>query len=109
MIMSRSATMIPVIPFRWDVSCPEQLGTLLRAPAAEPAPAGGAYPQFVSDLRDCCAGVLAAACDARDAAEPDLLFVGRSPESLHDYLRGVCFETSRRERFHMLAFSMRRL
>jgi hypothetical protein len=59
-----------IVPFRWDVSRPHELGVMMNA---EPAPA---YPAFAEDLRACCAAVLGAAGDA------DLVFVGRSPESL---------------------------
>ena len=84
----------PIVPFRWDVSRPHELGGLLDA---EPAPA---YPAFAEDLRACCAAVVAAAGDA------DLLFVGRSPESLYDYLRGACFDTSWRDRLRLMLVSL---
>ena len=86
---------LPVIPFRWDVTRREQLGRLADAAPAE------AYPEFRHDLRRCCAGVVSAAPDC------DLFFVGRSPESLFDYLSGV-FEGTRPERdLRLVLFSMR--
>lgn len=84
-----------IVPFRWDVSRPHELGALADA---EPAPA---YPAFADDLRACCAAVLAAAGDV------DLVFVGRSPESMYDYLRGACFDTSWRDRMALLLVSLR--
>lgn len=86
---------LPVIPFRWDVARPERLGTLVRGPAAV------AYPGFHEDLRGCCAGVVAAAADC------DLFFVGRSPESVHDYLSGACAGTGWAGRLHRLNVSLR--
>jgi hypothetical protein len=69
------------IPFRWDVSRRELLGSIPEVNAAE------SYPEFLSDLRRCAARVVYVAGDA------DLLFVGRSPESLFDYLSGIVHET----------------
>ena len=40
---------------------------------------------------------------------PDLVFVGRSPESLYDHLRGLCRGTHWSARLHLLHFSMRDL
>ena len=86
---------LPVIPFRWDVTRPEQLGRVI---ADTPAPA---YDGFRDDLRRCCAAVVSA------APECDLLFVGRSPESLFDYLCGVFDATPWRRRVGLMLFSMR--
>lgn len=72
----------PEAPFRWDPSRRAQLGTLLRGEPAEQ------YPEFLDDLRECCARVLALADDGR------LVFVERSPESIHDYLGGALADTS---------------
>jgi hypothetical protein len=72
-------------PFRWDPSRRAQLGTLLRGEPAEQ------YPGFLGDLRECCARVVAHAGDGRP------VFVGRSPESIHDYLAGALARTSRRD------------
>jgi hypothetical protein len=82
-------------PFRWNLARREQLGSLLEG---QPA---WTYPAFLDELRECCARVMAAAADG------DLVFVGRSPESLYDYLSGVLDETSWRERLVLLNFSMR--
>lgn len=83
------------IPFRWDISHREQLGTLLDGDAAD------AYPAFIKDLRICCAKVLACCKNS------DLIFVGRSPESLYDYLSGVTRYTSYNNRLHLLNVAMR--
>lgn len=81
-------------PFRWDISKREQLGRHVSGPTAE------AYPAFVGDLRRCCARVLATAGDA------DLVFVGRSPESLFDYLSGCLQETRWALRIALLNLSI---
>ena len=81
-------------PFRWDPSRRAQLGTLLRGEPAE------RYPELVDDLRECCARVVARAGDGR------LVFVGRSPESIHDYLGGVLADTSWRDRRTLLNLSV---
>ena len=70
----------PEAPFRWDPSRRAQLGTLLRGEPAE------RYPEFLDDLRECCARVVARADDGR------LVFVGRSPESIHD-TSAACWRT----------------
>ena len=73
-----------------------------RGPPAE------SYDGFPDDLRRCCARVLEAAANLADpAGEADLLFVGRSPESLFDLLRGLCIGTTWFGRLHLLHFSMR--
>lgn len=64
-------------PFRWDIRRREQLGTLLTGDRPS------MRPGFVEDLRGCAAKAVAAAGDA------ELVFIGRSPESLFDYLSGV--------------------
>lgn len=82
-------------PFRWDVARAEQLGSLLEGPAEAP------YPGFFEDLADCAARVLGRAADR------DLVFVGRSPENLFDYLSGVLAETSWADRIRLLNISNR--
>jgi hypothetical protein len=81
-------------PFRWDPSRRAQLGTLLRGEPAEQ------YPEFLDDLRECRARVVTRAGDGR------LVFVGRSPESIHDYLAGVLEDTSWHERRTLLNLSV---
>ena len=82
-------------PFRWNLARRQQLGSLLRGERAE------SYRGFFRDLRDCCVRVASAAADA------DVVFVGRSPESIYDYLSGILADTSWAERIALLNFSMR--
>lgn len=84
------------VPFRWDVTRREQLGRLVLHRTVE------TYPQFEVDLLRCCARVIAMCDDA------DLVFVGRSPENLFDYLSGLFQDTSWRERVALFNFSWRR-
>ncbi|MBT8079175.1 MAG: hypothetical protein KJO31_11415 [Gammaproteobacteria bacterium] len=82
-------------PFRWNITRREQLGRLVeRAP-------GNVYASFAEDIRLASARVIAAAGDA------GLLFVGRSPETLFDYLSGILAETSWFDRLLLLNISMR--
>jgi len=83
------------LPFRWDLARRQQLGRLLDGPVAE------SYRGLIDDLRDCCVRVLA------QARGSDLAFVGRSPESIYDYLTGVLAGTAHAERCVLLNLSMR--
>jgi len=67
----------PIKPFRWNLAKREQIGALADVAAAE------TYPGFAEHLRTTAALVLARAGDS------DLVFVGRSPECLFDYLSGM--------------------
>jgi hypothetical protein len=92
--------------FRWDITRPEQLGRLVKIEAPLP-PAHRVDPTpdfdvFVDAVRRCCARVIAAAGDSR------LVFIGRSPESLYDYLTGALAATLRRQRLAMLNVSFSR-
>jgi hypothetical protein len=82
-------------PFRWDLARQEQLGRLIEGPMAE------SYAAFLDDLRDCCARVVAFCGNA------DLVFIGRSPESIFDYLSGLLSDTSWADRCTLFLFSMR--
>jgi hypothetical protein len=104
-----------VVPFRWDLSRREQLGRLL-APDVEtrsldghkldPAAADLYYnrqhlwPGFLAELRSLAVRAVALAGDAR------LVFVGRSPESLYDYLSGVFADTGWSGRCALLSLSV---
>lgn len=91
-----------VVPFRWDVRRREQLGRLLEAPLPERP-----HPRFTTRFREllpavrgCAARVLARAGDAR------LVFVGRSPENLFDYLTGALADTPWADRCDLLSVSL---
>lgn len=83
-------------PFRWQVARRERLGRLLDG---ERAPA---YPELIDDLLGCCARVIAHAGDA------DLVFVGRSPESIFDLGSGLLADTAWAPRLQLLNVSLRR-
>lgn len=83
------------LPFRWNLVQRQQLGSLLEGKAAE------AYRGFVDDLRHCCTRLVASAGDS------DLIFIGRSPESIFDYLSGILSDTPFADRCTLLNFSMR--
>lgn len=68
-------------PFRWDLTKVEQLGNLLNCDA------NPAYQEYQQDLSDCAAKVVARSQGRK------LIFIGRSPENLFDYLCGI-FETT---------------
>lgn len=82
-------------PFRWNLARRQQLGSLLDGPVAED------YPGFLEDVRACCVRIAASAADGT------VVFVGRSPESLFDYLSGILAETLQAEHLVLLNFSMR--
>jgi len=82
-------------PFRWNIEKIEQLGRLTSGQRSE------AYPEFVGELRRCASRVVGGAGGGR------LVFVGRSPESLFDYLSGVFSGTSWDERLVHLNVSNR--
>ena len=82
-------------PFRWRLERPEFLGSLL---VGERAPS---YPGFLHDLRCCCARILAQSQDAT------MVFVGRSPESIHDYLSGMLHGSSWEQRLMRFNISAR--
>lgn len=92
-----------VVPFRWDVRRREQLGRLLEAPAAPRPywfPPSPHWDETLSEIRTCSARVVARAGDAR------LVFIGRSPESLFDYLTGALANTAWADRCDLLNVSM---
>lgn len=82
-------------PFRWDITRRNQLGGLIQGERA------WAYEAFYDQLLPCCSRVLAFAGDS------DLVFIGRSPESVFDHLSGLLFGTSWFDRLELLHFSMR--
>lgn len=82
-------------PFRWNLTHRNHLGKLIDGERAR------TYNNFVDDLLPCCSRILAFADDS------NLVFVGRSPESIFDYLSGLLFDSSWFERLELLHFSMR--
>lgn len=81
--------------FRWNIARREQLGRLVDGGPAE------VHPSVVGELRQCCARVIAMAGDAR------LVFIGRSPEHLYDYLTGAFAGTSWSSRATLLNVSLK--
>jgi hypothetical protein len=83
------------LPFRWDLTRRNQLGSLVEGEAA------ATYNSFSDHLLACCSRAVAFAGDS------DLIFVGRSPESIFDHLSGLLFDSSWFNRLELLHFSMR--
>jgi hypothetical protein len=83
------------LPFRWDLTHRNHLGRLVKGNRAT------TYDAFLDHLLPCCSRVLAFAGDV------DLVFVGRSPESVFDHLSGLLFDSSWFSRLALLHFSMR--
>lgn len=82
-------------PFRWNITNQTQLGTLVKGDKAY------VYDEFYEHILPCCSRVLSFADDS------DLVFVGRSPESIFDHLSGLLLHTSWFDRLELLQFSMR--
>ncbi|HKN55145.1 MAG TPA: hypothetical protein VJX66_21805 [Amycolatopsis sp.] len=80
-------------PYRWDLVRPDQLGTLLE---------GTEVPElwFLDALIECAAKVLARSGGGR------LHFVGRSADSMYDFLTGALEHTDWRTRVSRLPMSM---
>lgn len=84
-----------MIPFRWNTGNPELHRRLARTRAQGSAPSS-----FRRRLLSASAKVL------RAAGEADLVFVGRSLESVYDLLAGALEPTSWRERLQLLQLSL---
>jgi hypothetical protein len=82
--------------FRWDITRREQLGRLVLDDEPDPW-----FAIILEEVRLCCARVIAMAGDAR------LVFLGRSPESLYDYLTGALAGTSWARRCTLLNISLK--
>jgi len=82
-------------PFRWDVTRRSELGSLARRDVPQ------TYPQFEADLVASAARVVATAGDS------DLVFLGRSPESLFHLLSGLLADSSWRDRLGLLNLALR--
>lgn len=83
------------VPFRWNITKREQLGRLVKSEGQLP------YPTFTDELLECCARIFSFCDDA------DLYFIGRSPESLFDYLSGLLAPTAWANRCVLLNLSLR--
>ncbi len=96
-------------PFRWNLHKREQLGRLLNSSASESKSTPdasadileGAGAGFADQLAECAAKLVARSADSR------LIFVGRSPENLFDYLSGVFESTGHENRIELLNISNR--
>lgn len=82
-------------PFRWNIAKREQLGRLIGVTKTV------VYPEFTCDLRECAARVVAFAGDS------NFVFVGRSPESIFDYLSGIFLDRPWYERLNLANISIR--
>lgn len=108
-----------IFPFRWDISQRRHLGSLLSPNNADKLliqlerqldglgrlrttiPASFNLLNWLqSNLRRALARIIAFSSNA------DLVFVGRSPESLFDYASGLLADTTWAARLHLLHFSM---
>ena len=83
------------IPFRWNLTHRNHLGSLIEGERAR------TYNALTDDLLLCCSRIVAFSDDS------NLVFVGRSPESIFDYLSGLLFDSTWFERLELLHFSMR--
>ncbi len=84
-----------ILPFRWDLVSPDQLGSLL---------AGTGEPDlwFIDSLVACAGKVLARSGDG------DLFFVGRSLDSMFDLLSGALADAAAAPQVHRLPLSFQR-
>jgi hypothetical protein len=81
--------------FRWNIARREQLGRLVTGEPVE------GLASILAEVRRCAARVIAMSGDSR------LVFVGRSPETLFDYLTGALSGTSWADRLTLLQLSLR--
>ncbi|MDM8558355.1 hypothetical protein [Candidatus Parabeggiatoa sp. HSG14] len=82
-------------PFRWNIRKKEQLGSLLDITAEE------AYDDYEDHLAECASKVVARSGGRK------LIFVGRSPENIFDYLSGVFENTNHESQIDILNISNR--
>lgn len=80
------------LPFRWNIAKREQLGAVSPVDVS---------PEIVRHLRRCCARIISFCGNA------DLVFVGRSPEVVFDFLSGLLGKTSWSNRLCLLNVSLR--
>ena len=89
----RLMTEHPIHPFRWNLAQRSQLGALAVGEVAD-VPA-----DYYSDLRDVSAKIVARSDNS------DLVFVGRSPEHIFDYLSGAFARLNNAPVLTLLQFS----
>ncbi|MBA3471329.1 MAG: hypothetical protein H0T53_16960 [Herpetosiphonaceae bacterium] len=82
-------------PFRWNLAKLEQLGRMVERSESPPEAA------FVTEIQQACVRILGQAGDA------DLVFIGRSPANLFDYLSGILADTSWATRCTLINVSLR--
>ena len=82
-------------PFRWNLKKREQLGDLLVGDT-DPF-----YEGYEQELAECSAKVIARSANKR------IVFVGRSPENIFDYLSGVLQGTEHENKLDILNISIR--
>jgi len=80
-------------PFRWKIESPEELGSLIN-------PDFKLNEHLLSSVRYCAARILAFSQNSR------LVFVGRSLDSVHDYLTAILENTSWHNRLLRLNISL---
>src|SRR5690242_6634183 len=83
------------LPFRWDLITPDRLGSMIADPPELDA-------GFLAALVDCSAKVVAR------SAGGDLVFVGRSLDSMFDLLGGVLDGCTQAPQMFRLPFSFSR-
>jgi len=88
-------------PFRWNIQKREQLGRLVVDDDGEAEKKARYALSCLDEMRICCAQILS---HCRDSA---LVFVGRSPETLFDYLSGSLEGTDWADRLTLLPMSIR--
>lgn len=82
-------------PFRWNIKKKEQLGNLLDGTRSF------VHPSYIDEIRECAANVLSRSDKKR------MIFVGRSPENIFDYLSGALQHTKMEQSLDILNISNR--
>ncbi len=82
-------------PFRWNLKKKEQLGSLLDVIAED------VYGEYEEQLVECASKVVGRSCGRK------IIFIGRSPENIFDYLSGVFEGTSHENNIDILNISNR--
>lgn len=80
-------------PFRWKIESPDELGSLIK-------PDFKLNDWFLSSVRYCASRILALSQNSR------LVFVGRSLDSVHDYLSAILEDTNWNNRLSRLNISL---